>query len=183
MTSAIELADLGIGGADGGHGRDLLAVVDRPGVLLELARRSRSTPLSRPRLTIIGLAPAVTFLRPSVDERLAEHDGGGGAVAGDVVGLGRDLLEELRAHVLERLFELDLAGDGHAVIGDGRGAELLVQHDVAALGAERHLDGVGELVDAPLEGATSGLVKDQLLCHGLPRFVLDLPAPAAEGRP
>ena len=99
------------------------------------------------------------------DERLAEHDRGGGAVAGDVVGLGRDFLEELRAHVLERLFELDLAGDGHAVIGDRRGAELLVQDDVAALGAERHLDRVGEPVDAPLERATSGLVEDELLCH------------------
>ena len=100
------------------------------------------------------------------DERLAEHDRGGGAVAGDVVGLGRDLLEELRAHVLEGVLELDLTRDGHAVVGDGRRAELLVEHHVAALGAEGHLDGVGELVDAPLEGATSGLVEDELLRHG-----------------
>ena len=97
------------------------------------------------------------------DDRLAEHDRGGGAVAGDVVGLGRDLLEELRAHVLERVVELDLAGDGDAVVGDRRRAELLVEDDVAALGAERHLDRVGEAVDAPLEGATSGLVEDELL--------------------
>ena len=34
-----ELADLGIGGADGGHGRDLLAGLDRAGVLLERPRR------------------------------------------------------------------------------------------------------------------------------------------------
>ena len=31
-----DLADLGIGGADRGHGRDLLAVVDRAGAALEL---------------------------------------------------------------------------------------------------------------------------------------------------
>ena len=70
------------------------------------------------------------------DHRLAEHDRGGGAVAGDVVGLGRDLLEELRAHVLERVLELDVASDRDAVVGDRRRAELLVEHDVAALGAD-----------------------------------------------
>ena len=101
------------------------------------------------------------------DHRLAEHDRGGGAVAGDVVGLGRDFLEELRAHVLERVLELDVASDGDAVVGDGRGAELLVEDDVAALGADRDLDGVGEAVDAALERATSGLVEDELLGQGV----------------
>ena len=67
-----------------------------------------------------------------VDHRLGEHGGGGGAVAGDVVGLGGDFLHQLGAHVLERVVELDLLGDRHAVVGDGRGAELLVEHDVAA---------------------------------------------------
>ena len=97
------------------------------------------------------------------DHRLAEDHRGGGAVAGDVVGLGRDLLEELRAHVLERVLELDVTSDGDAVVGDRRGAELLVEHDVAALGADGHADRVGEAVDAPLQGATSGLVEDELL--------------------
>ena len=60
-----ELADLGIGGADGGHGRDLVARRTGREFFLSSATMA-STPLSRPRLTIIGLAPAVTFLRPSV---------------------------------------------------------------------------------------------------------------------
>ena len=126
-----------------------------------ISATTASTAASMPRLTTIGLAPAVTTRRPSDDHGLAEHDRGGGAVAGDVVGLGRDLLEELRAHVLERIVELDVAGDGHAVVGDGRRAELLVEDDVAALGADRHLDRVGEAVDAPLERATSLLVEDE----------------------
>ena len=100
------------------------------------------------------------------DERLAEHDAGRRAVAGNVVRLGRDFLEQLGAHVLERVIELDVAGDGHAVVGDRGRAELLVQHDVAALGAESHLDRIRQPVHAPLERPTSGLVKDQLLCHG-----------------
>jgi len=36
----------------------------------------------------------------------------------------------------------------NAVLGDARGAERLVDDDVAALRAERHLDGVRENVDA-----------------------------------
>ena len=104
-----------------------------------------------PRLTTIGLAPAVTFAEALGDHRLAEDGRGGGAVAGDVVRLGGDFLEQLRAHVLERILELDLLGDGHAVVGDRGRAELLVEDDVAALGAERDLDGVGQSVDAALE--------------------------------
>ena len=42
------------------------------------------------------------------DHRLGEHGGGGGAVTGDVVGLGGDLLGELGAEVLVRVLELDL---------------------------------------------------------------------------
>ena len=42
-------------------------------------------------------------------QRLGQHRGGGGAVTGDVVGLGRDFLDQLGAHVLEGVVELDLA--------------------------------------------------------------------------
>ena len=85
------------------------------------------------------------------DDRLGQHGRGGGAVAGDVVGLGGGLLEHLGAHVLEVVLELDLLGDGHAVVGDGGRAPLLVDGHVAAARAEGDLDGVGEGVDADLE--------------------------------
>ena len=39
--------------------------------------------------------------RAFLDDRCREHGGGGGAVAGDVRGLGRDFTHHLRAHVLE----------------------------------------------------------------------------------
>ena len=81
-------------------------------------------------------------------DRLGQNRGGRGAVAGGVVGLRGDLAHHLRAHVLELVLELDLLGDGDAVLGDARRAERLVENDVAALGAQRHLDGVGENVDA-----------------------------------
>ena len=103
-----------------------------------------------------------------VDQRLGQHGGGGGAVAGDVVGLGGDVLGQLRAEVLVRVVEVDLAGDGHAVVGDRRGAELLVDDDVAAARAEGHLDRVGQLVDATLEGAPGVLVELDDLGHAGP---------------
>ena len=82
------------------------------------------------------------------DDGVGEHGRGRGAVAGLVVGLLGDLAHHLGAHVLELVLELDLLGDGDAVLGDAGRAEALVEHDVAALGAERHAHRVGEDVDA-----------------------------------
>ena len=56
-------------------------------------------------------------------DRLGEHGGGGGAVAGRVVGLLGDLAHHLGAHVLELVLELDLLGDGDAVLGDAGSAD------------------------------------------------------------
>ena len=83
-----------------------------------------------------------------LDDRLGENGGGGGAVTGEVRGLRGDFAHHLRAHVLELVFEFDFLGDGDAVLGDAGSAERLVEDDVAALRTERHLDGVGENVDA-----------------------------------
>ena len=107
-------------------------------------------------------------LQTLADDRLGEHGRGRRAVAGDVVGRGGDLADELRALVLERVLDLDLAGDRDAVVGDRRGAELLVEDDVAALRAERDLDGVGDSVDAGLEGlARVAAVLQFLVSHSL----------------
>src|SRR4051794_9180690 len=81
-------------------------------------------------------------------DRLGQHGGGGGAVAGRVSGLRSDFAHHLRAHVLELVLELDLLGDSDAVLGDAGSAERLVEHDVAALRTERDLHCVGENVDA-----------------------------------
>src|SRR3546814_2023894 len=44
--------------------------------------------------------------------------------------------------------DLDLTRDGHAVLGDGRRAEALLQNHIAALRAQRHLDRIGQDVYA-----------------------------------
>src|ERR1035437_235926 len=97
--------------------------------------------------------------------RLSQHGRGGRTVTGHVVGLGGDLLGELRAEVLVGVLELHLTGDRHAVVGDGRGAPLLVNNNVATLWAERHLDGVGELVHATLERLARRVIEFQRLGH------------------
>ena len=67
--------------------------------------------------------------------------------------------------VLERVFQVDLAGDGDAVVGDGRAAKGLGQHHMPAARAQRHADGVGELVHAGFHRAPRGLVELNLLAH------------------
>src|SRR5262247_939925 len=91
------------------------------------------------------------------DDRLREHGRSGGAVAGDVGGLGSDLLHHLRAHVVELVLQLDFLRHRHPVLGDRRRAERALEHDVAALRAERRLHGVGEDVDA-LEQLVAGVL-------------------------
>jgi hypothetical protein len=66
------------------------------------------------------------------------------------------------------ILELDLLGDGDAVLGDGGGAEGLFEDDDAAGGAEGDLDGAGELLHAAENAlAGVGVVCDQdvVLAH------------------
>ena len=77
-----------------------------------------------------------------------------------------DFLDHLGAHVLELVFELDFLGDGDAVLGDGGGAEAFLEHDVAALGAERDVDRVGQDIDAAQDLLAGLLGKTHCLgCH------------------
>ena len=138
-----DLADrLVVVGGDGADLGDHLAA-DRLGMLLELGDDGLDGLLDA-ALELHRVRAGDDVLDALAEDRLGEDGRGGGAVAGDVGGLGGDLAHHLRAHVLERVLQLDLLGDGDAVLGDGRRAELLVEDDVAALGAERDLDRVGE---------------------------------------
>ena len=56
------------------------------------------------------------------------------SVAGHVVGLLRDLVDQLGPHVLEGVLQVDLLGDGHTVLRHRRGAEGLLQDDIPAAG-------------------------------------------------
>ena len=124
--------------------------------------RGLDAPLQRHRV-----GPGGHVAQTLVDHGPGQHGGGGGAVTGDVVGLLGDLLDQLGADLLARVLEVDLLGDGDPVVGDGGGAPLLLEHDVAALRAEGDAYGVGELVHAVLEGPAGLLVEGDQLGHGV----------------
>ena len=91
---------------------------------------------------------------PFAEDCLSQHGRRGGAVASHIGGFGRDLAHHLRAHVLERILQLDFLRHGHAVLGDDRRAELLLDHRIAALRAERDLYCVSQNVDAAQNRST-----------------------------
>ena len=107
-----------------------------------------STAFSMPRFSAIGLAPAATAFTPSRKIACARMVAVVVPSPATSRGLGGHFAHHLRAHVLQRILQLDFLGDRDAVLGDVRAAELLLQDHVAALGAERHLHRVGQLVDA-----------------------------------
>ena len=180
IASAMISPTRGVTGGDGGGGGDLLLGLHVLGELGQLLRHARDggldAPLQGHRVRAGGdVAQALT------DQRLGEDGRRRRAVTGNVVGLLGDLLDQLGADLLVRVLELDLLGDAHTIVGDGGGAPLLLEHDVAALGAERHLDGVGEGVHAPLEAAARLLVERDDLGHtALSSWTL---AAARPGRP
>lgn len=135
------------------------------------------------------MAPHGYVAQTLAHERLGEHGRRGRSVAGDVVRLLGDFLDQLGADLLVRVLELDLLGDGNTIVGDRGRAPLLLEDDVAALGAKGDLDGVGELVHPALETAPCLLVERDDLGHvkwssrtggGFLRTAL---APATDGLP
>ncbi|MNS68086.1 hypothetical protein D3C72_1013540 [compost metagenome] len=99
-------------------------------------------------------------------DRLGQHGSGGGTVTGVVAGLGSHFLDHLGAHVLQLVLQLDFLGHGHAVLGHGRAAEAALQHHVAALRAQGHLDCVGEDVHAFDHLGTCGVAEHYVFsCH------------------
>ena len=123
------------------------------------------TAFSMPRLTAIGLGPRGDVAQALLVNAQREDGRGGGAVAGAVAGLLGDGVDELRAHVLERVGQVDFLADRDAVLRDRGAAEALVEDDVAAGRPERDADGAGQLV-GPLQKLLSRFVGvEELLCH------------------
>ena len=160
------LADLGVGGRDGGHLGDLVLGLGLLGLALERVDGGLDGGLDAP-LERHRVGPGGHVAQALVDHGPGQDGGGGGAVTGDVVGLLGDFLDQLGADLLVGVLEVDLLGDGDAVVGDRGGAPLLLEHDVAALRAEGDAYGVGELVHAVLEGPAGLLVEGDQLGHGV----------------
>ena len=104
-------------------------------------------------------------LEPFLEDRLGQHGRGGRAVAGRVGSLGGRFLDELSAHVLIGIGQLDLLGHGHAVLGHGRGAPPLVDHGIPPARAQRAPDGPRQLAHAAGQLLTGLIFIGQNLRH------------------
>src|SRR6266436_4698251 len=143
-----ELADFGVAvGGDGADLGDFLVRGDLLGVLDEVGDHGFHSQIDT-ALQIHRVHAGSNRLGAFTDDGRGHHGRGGGSVAGSIGRLGGHFAHHLGAHVLELVVKLDFLGDGDAVLGDAGGAERLVEHDVAALGAERDLHRVVEDFDA-----------------------------------
>src|SRR5712692_6766015 len=143
-----EFADFRVAvGRDGADLGDFLVRGDLLGVLDEVGDHGFHSQVDT-ALEIHRIHAGGNCLGAFTDDSGGQHGRGGGAVAGSVGRLGGHFAHHLGAHVLELVLKLDFLGDGDAVLGDAGCAERLVEHDVATLGAERHLHRVVEDFDA-----------------------------------
>ena len=95
---------------------------------------------------------------------LGQDGGGGGAVAGHVAGLAGGFLDELGAHVLVGVLQLDFLGHGDAVLGDVGAAPALVEDGIAAARPQGAAHGPGQLADAGQQFLAGLVAVSQLLC-------------------
>ena len=118
-----------------------------------------------PRVRRHGVAAGGDILETFAVDGFGENGGRGSAVAGNVAGLTGRLLDELGAHVLVGVFQLDLLGDGDAVLGDGGAAPALVEHGIAAARPQSAADRPGQLADARQQFLPCLVRITELLCH------------------
>jgi hypothetical protein len=137
---------------------------DGLGHLLE-RNRDRLDGLFDATLDFHGVRASGDVLRALAIDRLCQHRGRRSAIPGDVRRLARDFLHHVRAHVLERILQVDFLRDRHAVLGDRGRPEFLVEDDVAALGPERHLHGIREAIDPAQNRLARRIAVCNLVCH------------------
>jgi len=158
--------DLLVTGRNGADTSDILAAVNRLRVLLN-GLHSDLGCLGHALVHHNGVGSGNQVLQALMNDGLGQQGSCGGAVAGHVVGLGRDFLHHLGAHVLKGVFQLDLLGDGHAVICNQGGAISSPQNHIAALRTEGDFYGIGQLINATLQRLTSFFSITQHFCHNL----------------
>ncbi len=159
-----ELAYALVIGGDGSHLGNLVPVLHGDGLLLELVDHEVDGPFDAgTHKHSVGAGSHV--LHSLCDDGPGENSCGGGAVSGDVVGLGSDFLHQLGAGVLVHILKLDLLGDGDSVVGDGGRTELLLQNHVPALGPEGDTNGVGNFIDTAEHRAAGFFSENKNLSH------------------
>ena len=159
-----QTADLGVACRNSADAGDIVAVLHLLAVSLD-GLNSLGNSLAHAAADIHGVCTGGDILHALGDHGLCQNGCGGGAVACCVVGLGSDFTHQLCAHVLELVLQLDLLGNGHAIVGDDRCTELFAQHYIAALGAQGDLNGVCQGIDTGTQCLAGILALLDLLSH------------------
>ena len=111
-----------------------------------------------------------SFVLQALQEDGLRYDGsGGGAVTGDVIGLGGYFLYHFGTHVLVRVFQFYFLGYCDTVLCDGRGTEAFFNDYVSAPRSQCNFDGLGYLAYSTGDYARGIFPVENLLnCHGAP---------------
>ena len=151
-------------GRDGRHLGDLLGFGHGRGDVAEFLHdcfgRLHDAPLQRSRIgSGSDVAQALAINGLGQDRRR------GGAVTGHVGCLGRDLANELGAHVFKGVLQFDLLGHRHPVLGNGGAPELLVENDVATGRSEGAFHGARQFLHPAEETLTGDFVENEFFSH------------------
>ena len=129
------LADGFFVGGEAGNLADALSGFHHLGHSLDF-RDNRRNCFLNPTLDGHGVCAGGDVFESLVDDGLGQYNGGGGAIARGIVGLGGGLFQKLRAHVFKCIGQFDLFSDGNAVAADLGRAKGLVQNHVTAFGSK-----------------------------------------------
>ena len=159
-----QLTDDLITGGNSTDTGDILLAVDLLGIV-DQRRDSGVHSLLHALTQNHGVRAGGHILHALADESLCQQGSGRGAVTGGIVCLGGDLLDQRGAHVFRLVLQLDLLGDGYAVIGNQGRAVLLVQHHVASLGTQGDLDGIRQFIYAAHQRVAGLNAIQNFFCH------------------
>ncbi len=159
-----QFTDLRILSGDGGHLDDLVAAFDRGGHTLEFLRNNRGGLLDT-TFESQRLSASSDILEGFIDNGLRQQDGGSSAVASSVIGLGRRFFNNLAAHVLKGIRQINVAGNGHTVVNNGGGAPGFGQGNRMTLRSQGYLYRIRKGVNTFFQGFPDLFTENNLFCH------------------
>ena len=104
-------------------------------------------------------------LQTYADNRLSQNGGCRRTVAGIVVCLGSDFLNQLGTHVFKRVGQFDFLGYRYTIFRDVRSAEFLFDNHVTTFRAEGYLHGICQFVHAFLQQVAGIHIIFNYFCH------------------
>ncbi len=105
------------------------------------------------------------ILNALVNDSLSQNAGRSGAVAGYVVGLGSNFFNQLSAHVLGSVFQVNFLGNAYTVVGNQRRAKFALQNYIAAFGPQSYFNRISQSVNTALQSITGVFFKNDLFSH------------------